>query len=805
VYALLQDLRHSARMLRKNPVLTITCAITLALGIGLTTMWFSVINGCMYQPLPFEDSDRLMAIGRTNLSQDVDRMGVSIHDFYDWRGRQTSFEDISGFYGGTVNVTREGDPPVRFQGAFIVPSVFNMLGVQPVLGRLFTDEEMKLENPPVILLSYRVWQANFGGDPQIVGTEVRANAEPMTIVGVMPEGFLFPSEEGVWLPLRYQPSQFDRNQGTWMNVVGKLREGVSIEQASAEFDVIAANLAEQYPETNEGIGVRIEAFTDRVVGGQVALILYLFLAGMFAVLLIACFNVANLLLARAAVRAKELAVRTSLGASRRRILGQLLMESFAFSVVGAAVGLLLGHIGITIFDRAAAASDPPWWFDFSIDWTVVGFVAFLAVVSALVSGILPAIQATRAGLAEVLQSESRGASSLKMSRFSRVLVIAQISFSCALLVVAGLTAKSVIKVGSFDFGIESEGVFTARVGLFPSDYPTEESRAAFWQKLHARLESVPGIVAAGLTSNLPLRGSQGGGEFVIEGVEYAPDAELPSTMTKLVTPGYFRALGINLIRGRDIKDADVAGSQPVVVVNQSLVDRHLAGMDPIGKRARPADDDEAPWYTIVGLVADEWTNVENENPELAYASLYQDDARFLNLVIKSAGEPMAITPEVRKAVMEADPNLPIYWVFSMDEIISDATWPYTLFGGVIQIAGIVALFLASVGLYGVMAFSVNRRRREIGIRMALGARPTSLRGQVLRQGAVQLAIGAVIGVVLALLMASGIRILLFGVEPTDPVVMVLILATLGLTGVAACFIPARRATLVDPVTALNTE
>lgn len=801
----LHDLRHSARMLFKNPGLTITCVITLSLGIGLTTLMFCIINGSLYEPLPFEDSRKLLFIVRNNLSEGAERMGVSIHDFVDWRDQQTTFEDLAGYYSGTVNLNNEGERPIRYQGSFITPSAFILIRVQPLIGRIFTEEEMSSDTPPVIILGYNAWQNRFGGDPEIIGKTIRANGETMTIIGVMPEGFVFPDNDDVWLPQRQDPLQIPRNQGVWLNVMGRIKEGVTLEQAGAEFDAIATRLAEEYPDTNEGVGVQVSPVSRLILDSEARIVMFLMLIATFTVLLIACFNVANLLLARAAMRTKEMAVRTSLGASRGKLIWQLMLEAIAFSAIGALLGLLLGYIGITIFDRMVVSTDPPWWFRFNIDMNVVLFVAGLTLISGIVSGILPSLQASRSDITDVLKDESRGASSFRMSRFSRILVITEIAFSCGLLVTAGLITKSVINVGSFDFGVASEKVFTARVGLFESDYPTVESRTLFWRELHTRLNEIPGVESASLTPNLPLRGSDGG-SFIFEGVEYPPDSDLPTTGLKLVSPDYFDTFEIELYQGRDFSETDIPGALTPAIVNQSFVDRYSPGESPLGKRARGANEPEdAPWYTIVGVVADEWLDVENENPEIAYGCLFQADARFISIAVRTRGEPMSIATAVRDEVMRIDHDLPIYWVMPMTQVISDQTWVYGVFGSVMIIAGLIALFLASVGLYGVMAFSVSRRTQEIGVRMALGARSMTLIRMILQQGAFQLGVGLIVGLGLAMLLARGMRLILFGVTPSDPLIYALILITLLVTGFLACYIPARRATRVNPVNALRHE
>ncbi len=803
--SILQDLHHSLRMLIKNPGLTATCVLTLSLGIGLTTMMFSLINGSLYEPMPFEDSRDLYFFNRNNLAEGVERMSVSIHDFEDWRKQQTSFEDLAGFYTGTVNLNNEGERPVRYDGAFITPSAFDLIRVQPILGRIFTEDERKLEYPPVILIGYDVWQARFAGAPGIVGTTSRVNGETMTIVGVMPEGFVFPSDQDVWLPLRMDPLQLDRNDGIWLEVLGRIKEGISIKQARAEFATIAVNLAQQYPDTNEGVGVDIRTITGMIMDSQSRLVMHLMLIATIAVLLIACFNVANILLARASVRTKEMAIRNSLGASRSRLISQLLMEAFGFALIGSITGLFLSQMGVNLFDRWVASTDPPWWFDFGIDLNVILYLVVIVVITTIFSGIFPALQASRASITEVLKDESRGASSFRMSRLSKTLVVAEIAFSFGLLFSAGLITKSVINLNRFDFGVKSENVLTARVGLFETEYPTVESRLLLWRKLHTRLNEIPGVISAALTPNLPLRGSDSG-RFVFEGVEYPPDADLPTTKLKLVGPRYFETFGIDLLQGRDFTDADVAGGLVVAVVNRSFADRWAPVESPIGMKARGAEDGpDDPWYTIIGVVGNEWTDNENVSSEMAYACLFQADARFISLALKSRGDPMSIVPAVRDAVMSVDQDLPIYWVMPMSNVIFESTWFYGVFGSIIMISGLFALFLATIGLYAVMAFSVNRRIQEIGVRMALGAQPLALVRMIVRQGIVHLVIGLLIGLLLSLGLAQGIRMILFGVSPADPVILALIVIVIIGTGLIASLIPAMRATRVNPVAALKQE
>ncbi|MFC1499460.1 ABC transporter permease [Candidatus Zixiibacteriota bacterium] len=803
--SLLQDLRHSFRMLVKNPGLAITCILTLALGIGLTTTMFIIVNGALYEPLPFEDSQDLRFLTMNNPSEGQDQMGVPIHDFTDWREQQTSFEDLSGWYEGTVNIVSEGDNPIRYDGAFITPSAFTALRIQPLMGRIFTEEERSADALPVILIGYDVWQTRFEGDQEILGRSIRVNGQTSTIIGVMPEGFLFPMEEVLWLPQKQDPLVLPRGDGVRLNVMGRLRQGVTEEQATEEFNAIATRLAAEYPETNEGVGIQVEKISALIMGSEGNLVLHLMLAATFAVMLIACFNVANLLLARASMRTREMAVRTSLGASRRRLIRQLILEASSFSLIGAAIGLILGHIGITIFMQYAQGSDPPYWFKFNIDLNVILFVAGMMLISSVFAGIFPALQASRPNISEILKDESRGASGFRMSRFSKVLVVSEIAFSLGLLFAAGLITRSVMNLNKFDFGIQGENVMTARLGLFETDYPTVESRTQFFRELHAGLNEMPGVFSASITPYLPVRGADGT-DFIFEGIDYPPESDFPFTNLKPVTPDYFDTFGIEILQGRDFTSADVMDGLPVAIVNQSFAEKWSPGESPVGKRARGATDGaDAPWFTIIGVVADEWTDTENEVSEIAYVSLYQSDAEFVSLALKTGGDPLSYASAIRSAVQSVDHDLPIYWVMPMSEVIFEVTWFYAVFGSMIMIAGLFALFLAAIGLYGVMAFSVSRRTQELGIRMALGAQSGNLVNMIVRQAMVQLTIGVVLGIGLAFALAQGVQMLLFGVSPTDPIMFVFIVAILSGTGIFASFIPARRATRIDPVSALRYE
>lgn len=803
--SLFQDLRVGARLMFKHPGVTIIAVLALSLGIGLTTTTFSIVYGALLRGLPFAESHRIMHLERNNPSQDIESMEVTLHDFLDWRAQQTTFEGIAGFYQGTVNVSGT-EKPERYEGAFISANAFDLLRERAFLGRTFHEGEDDPAAPPVILLGYRVWEDRFDGDRAVVGKTARVNGEETTIIGVMPKGFAFPISEDVWLPLRLDPLRIERGEGTTLEVFGRLRDGVTVDQVAAEFASIAKRLELEYPETNEGVGTVIKPYTEEYIGEEPTRLLFTMFAAVILVLLMACANVANLLLARAVVRTKEVAVRAALGASRTQVILQLLAEALVLSGVGAAIGLGLAWLGVRLFNNAIVSTQPPFWIDIQIDAIAIAFVAGIAVLSAVIAGIVPALQATGTRVHEVLKDESRGSSSLRLGRLSRGLVVAEIALSVGLLVAAGLMIKSVANLRNIDFGFALEDVFTARLGLFETDYPDDASRVRFSEALFRRLESVPGARSVALTSSLPGMGS-GRARFAVEGQAYAAEADYPMMRRIVASPNLFATFGVSLLEGRDFRWSDNEAAMPVAIVNQPFARKFFPGESPLGRRVRIGTaDTDAPWLTIVGVAPDlHMGGVDNEDPEGLYVPLPQDPLRFMSIAVRAEGNPMALAPVVRDEVATIDRDLPIYWVWTMADAIARGTWFYRVFGTIFVIFGAVALFLASVGLYSVTAFSVSRRTQEVGIRMALGAKGSDVLKLVFRQGAVQLALGLGIGLALAAALSRGLEVVLFRTEPWDPTIFLAIVLVLVLTSVAASIVPARRATRIDPMVALRYE
>jgi len=803
----IRNFRHGIRMLFANPGVSAIAILALALGIGVTATMYSIVYGAMLKGLPFDGGDRIYAVSRTDITQEGSQMSVPVHEYRDWSAQQSSFEELGAYYEGTVNVSgNEG--PMRYEGAFITAGLFDVINAAPQLGRGFLPGEDSPEAEPVVLLSDHLWRDRYNRDPEVIGQTLRANGERMTIVGVMPEGFQFPMEQDIWLNYRQDPRTFERGQGTWLDVVGRLPEDLSVDEAQAEFSGIAQQLEREYPDTNENIGVNIRAFHERYIGDDAVAMLWTMLGAVFFVMLIACANVANLLLSRAFDRNKEVAIRTALGAGRARVIGQILVETSVLATVGALLGIALAAVGINLFNGALAGIDVPYWMDFSLNANVLGFVLALAVMATLLAGTLPAVQVTGGDLNTVLSDESRGSSSLKLGRLSRGLVVLQVALSCGLLVAAGLMIKSVVNLGRTDYGFDQDAIMTARVGLFETDYPEVGDRRVFFDELHRRLQERSGVVSAALTQQLPVKWSNGT-RVSIEGESYAEDGERPLVRNTMITPRYFETFGVDLLQGRDFNVTDTVESQPVAIVNRSFVERHFADRSPLGHRfstGAPGTPQADEWLTIVGVAPDLYMSGPlNEDPAGFYVPVAQSDVRFMSIAVRTRGNPIEFTGAIRDTVMAVDGDMPIYWTLTMADVIHEETWFYWVFGTLFAVFGGVALLLASVGLYGVMSFGVRRRTTEVGIRMALGAESARVLELVMRQGLWQLGIGLTLGMVLAFALAGLMESMLVNVEPTDPATFALIVVTLLVTGLTASAIPALRAARTDPMIALRKQ
>jgi predicted permease len=600
-----------------------------------------------------------------------------------------------------------------------------------------------------------------------------------------------------------------RGDGQSLEAFGNLADGVSVDRAMTEFAGIAAQLSTEHPETNEGVTVRIRPYTEEFIGDEEKGILLSMLFTVVMVLIIACANVANLLLARASARSRDLAIQTAMGASRWRVIRQMLAEAGVLAAVGAVIGSVIAWVSITAFDRAVSATDPPFWLDFTLDGPILLFVVAITGVAALAAGGVPALKASGPDVNSVLKDESRGSSGMRIGKLSRTLVIAEIAMSMALLVASGLMVKGVVKLNNEEYGFPTENIFTARVGVFPERFPDEASRLRFWEDVEQRVAQLPGVFAAGITGSLPGTGSFGA-RFALDGENYEADRDLPIVRFAAVTPGFAETFEFEALQGRWLETTDNADAPKVGVVNESFVERHFGAGEALGRRVRFGGlDSEAEWMEIIGVVPNHrMEGVGNPGQEEIdvpgmYVPLAQYDLRFASIVARVEGEPLRLSADVRDAVSAADADTPIYFVQTLEQAMEQNLWFYRIFGNLFLAFGLAALFMASVGLYGVMSFSVTHRVGEMGVRMALGASSRQVTRLIIGQGLAQIGAGLVVGTGLALLVARGLTLLLYQVEPWDPITFAGVLGILLMTGLGASWVPARRATRVDPMVALT--
>ena len=803
------DVISGVRMLFRYPTLSLGAILTLGVGIGLSTTVFCVVNGGLFKGLPFPNADRIVAVYSSNPGQGQPRQPIAVHDIAVLESRQTSFDLIGAYAAGPYNLSLEAGRPERFQGGQLTPQAFRALGVQPILGRGFQDGDDRPGAGNIVLLGHDLWRDRYASAPDIVGKTIRANGTPLTVIGVMPPKFAFPVRESLWVPLRVDPLATPRGQGPRYPVVGLLKDGVSPAQASAQLATIAAQLERDFPESNRGVGAGAIPYVELFLGVEIYAMLFTMLGAGIGVLLIACVNVSNLLVARASLRRREVAVRMALGAARGRIVRQHLTEVGVLATAGAAIGILLSIAGMRWFMATLSVNPPPFWITFELDHRIMLFVLGLIVLSSLLAGGVPALQASRVSAGAALKDDSRSSTSGRFGRFSSALVVAELAVSCGLLIAAGLMIKSVVQLRTVPMPFAIENVLTARVDLPRADYPDSAASIRFFEQLLPRLEAVPGVEAATLSDGLPAAGN-GSIPVQIPGKAYPQPSDYPLAREGIVTPGYFQTFQTTVIEGREFNTSDNASGQPVAIVNESFARTHYPGMDPVGrqfKRIRPGKTE--PWLTIVGLVPDllmEGIGNNGASPIGYYIPIAQSDvANGVRIAVRTRGEPAALTSLLRSAVSSLDSDLAIYEINTMRWVIDRQTWFYTVFGTFFMTFGFCALFLAAAGLYGVMSFAVTQRTREMGVRSALGAHGGQLVLLVMRKSVLQLAIGVFLGLALALLASGALQLVLYHVDPRDRAVFAAVVATLALAGLVASILPARRVTKIDPVLALASE
>jgi putative ABC transport system permease protein len=799
------NLRLAVRLAVRQPLVSALAVVALALGIGLSTLMFSILNGAVLRGLPFERSERILHAAPFDV-QENDDFEASQWEFAEWRTRQTSFEALTAFYVANANVVGPDGTPERYRGAWITPDTLGMLRARPVLGRDFQPADGALGAEPVVINSDRVWRDRFDGRGDALGQTLRVNGTVMTVVGVMPAGFAYPVVQELWVALAVNPSLEGKDTRPTVEIIGRLNDHASRDQASAELATIAAQVAELDPQRRRGVTVEVKPYVEEFIGTETVNLLSVMLAAVLLVLVIACVNVANLVLARAADRTREVAVRTALGAQRSQVIRQTMAEVLVLAAAGAAGGVGIASVGARLFTRGIIDTTPPFWIDVRLDGTVLLFVTAVTVLAALVAGLVPALRASRGDVLPLLNDEGRGTTSLKIGRLSRGLVIGEMALSFALLVVSGLVIRSIVNVMQFDPGIATHDVFSARVTLPASDYPDGPSRTRFADQLLERLGALPGVAGAALsTANPPTAAEM---PVVLPGQSFSDEREYPHAKVTFVSAGFFDVIRVAPRQGRVFGVADGAEAPKVAVVNEEFQRRYYPD-GALGRQVRTfsAANGAAPeWHTIVGVVQSiPDVDLGESLLQHVYFPLAQRPSATMNVLIKAQGDPLALTGAVRQTVSALDRNLPIYNVQTIQKMLDDATWGWRVFGTLFSAFGVAALFLATVGLYGVMAFSVSKRTQEIGVRMAVGAESGDVLRMVLRQGAWQIGAGVFLGLGLAAVLANAMQLMFFQVSPYDSPTFAAVGLLLLVTGLAAAFVPARRAARVDPMTALRVQ
>jgi putative ABC transport system permease protein len=801
---LIQDIRYALRNLWRSKGFATVAILCLGFGIGLNATIFSVIDGVLLKPYPYTDPDRIIVVGEQK-SHGNDRAGLSYLDMRDWNEANSVFTTIAAASGRSMTLADDSGEPERYLGAGVSWDLFPLLGTHPIRGRDFGPDDDRESAGDVVLLGYDVWVLRYGGKDDVIGRAVLVNSKPHVVVGVMPQGFAFPINQKLWVPLAPVVAKDQRNfRGLF--ALGRLKPGVTAAQARQELDAIAGRLASQYPETNQGWVSQLRTLRQAFLPPDVPLVLMLMMAGVTLVLFIACSNVANLLLARAAGRRREISVRAALGAGRGRIVRQLLTESLVLGLLSVPLGILLASIGTRLIASAIPTDQVPYYVHWELDWRAVAYTVAIAAGTAILFGLFPALQISRGNLHDTLKEGTRG-NSVAKSFLRSTLVVAQVAFALVALVGALLFVRSFWNLGAFDIGFDTKPLMSMRFYMPGAMYEEPDAKLRRVEDIVRRVEALPGVRATFASNMVPLGNGGGGGSVIIDG-RAVPKGEESNISLIGVTPHFNATLKLTVVEGRDFTDAEGWSHSPVAVINQKMKQQFWPAGGAIGGRFRLTDPKE-DWFTVIGVTPD--INLYGVDPgnEQAPAVAYVPFAyqQFLNtgLTIRVDGDPASITSAVREAIRASDPNLPMAQVRTGSELRRLSFWQYGLYGWIFGTTGFIGLLLAAIGVYGVLSYSVSQRTQEIGVRVALGAGSPQILRLVVGQGLVLAAIGIAVGCLLAGAAMPAARSLLFKVSPFDPLTFTAVAAFLAAVAFLASYVPARRATRVDPVVALRGE
>jgi len=802
-----RDIRYAIRGLWHSKAFAAVAIACLGLGIGLNTTIFSIVDGVMLQPYPYDDPERIVVLG-TRQQQRDEEAGVSYPDLRDWKEASDSFSTIVATAGTALTVSDGAGEPERHLGARVSWDLFPMLGTAPILGRHFTAAEDQPNSGGVVLLSHMLWTTRYQADPNMLGRSILVNAKPHTVIGVMPPNFAFPENQRLWTPLAPETLK-DTRDARYLFTFARLKPGVTIERARDELNAVAGRLATQYPATNEGWTAQITTLRDAFLPDEVTLVLSLMMTGVTLVLFIACSNVANLLLARSSGRRREFAVRVALGASRRQIVRQLLTEGVVLALASVPLGVLLAEFGTRLIAGQIPPDNIPYYVRWAVDWRSLVYAIGVALFTSLAFGLVPAVQTSRANLQERLREGGRGSTGGR-ALIRNTLVVAQVSLALVSLVGALLFVRSFVNLDTYKLGFDTKPLMTLRFYMTGEMYDVKGARSRRVEDVVQRIEALPGVQAAFASNLIPIAGGgDSGGEVEVEG-RANEDGQRPRITFTGVTPQFHEVLGVQVLRGRDFTESEGWSRAPVAVINETMARRIWPDSDPIDQRFRIRRlDNSGEWVRVIGVAPDmQLFGIDPSNSQptaSAFVPYGYQELISTGLTIRVAGDPASITPSVRAAIRASDPNIPTYWVRTMEEVRRVSFWQYGLYGWIFGTIGLTGVLLASVGVYGVLAYSVAQRTQEMGVRVALGADRGHVMRLVVGQGLMLAGIGVIVGLVMAAAGTPLARSLLYNVSPFDPFSFGVVSVFLVFVAVVASYVPARRAMRVDPVIALRAE